>query len=67
MCDQCGKRFKLKSTLTMHRKIHSQVRPYKCLKCTKAFYILKDLVRHNLIHLGKDFFLKSITVCTTLS
>lgn len=52
MCDQCGKRFKLRSTLMAHRKIHSNNKSYCCTICTKAFHNLKDLHRHTLIHTG---------------
>lgn len=56
MCDQCGKRFKLKWALTVHRKIHSHLRPHKCANCSKAFVNAKDLHRHELIHSGKTFY-----------
>lgn len=52
MCDQCGKRFKLKWALNVHRRSHSAIRPYVCNICEKAFANGKDLLRHELIHSG---------------
>ena len=32
-CDVCKKSFKYKSRLTIHKRIHSEVKPYKCEMC----------------------------------
>ncbi|KAL1491942.1 hypothetical protein ABEB36_012459 [Hypothenemus hampei] len=50
MCDQCGRRFKLKWALSVHRRSHSNIRPHACNICPKTFVNLKDLQRHLLIH-----------------
>ncbi len=36
-CDQCGKAFYCKNTLSQHLRIHSGVTPYKCEYCGKGF------------------------------
>lgn len=53
MCDQCGKRFKLKWALSVHRRSHLPVRQFECGMCSKAFVNNKDLQRHSLVHAGK--------------
>lgn len=53
MCDQCGKRFKQKWALNIHRKSHMRVRAHECGICHKAFVNLKDLQRHSFTHAGK--------------
>lgn len=53
MCDQCGKRFKLKWALTVHKRSHLKIRPHQCGNCMKTFVNAKDLGRHKLIHIGK--------------
>ncbi|KAL1502669.1 hypothetical protein ABEB36_007782 [Hypothenemus hampei] len=50
MCDQCGRRFKLKWALSVHRRSHSNIRPHACNIYPKTFVNLKDLQRHLLIH-----------------
>lgn len=55
MCDQCGRRFKLKSALSVHRKSHLNIRPHVCNVCQKSFVNHKDLQRHDLIHSGNKF------------
>lgn len=52
MCDECGKRFKLKNALTVHRRSHMRLRPHKCSDCCKTFINSKELRRHQLIHQG---------------
>lgn len=51
MCDQCGKRFKLKWALTVHKRSHLKIRPHQCTNCLKTFVNAKDLGRHKLIHI----------------
>lgn len=53
MCEQCGKRFKLKWALTVHNRSHIRLRPHKCLSCARTFVNAKDLHRHELIHSSK--------------
>lgn len=37
-CDKCEDKFPTKNTLTIHvRKVHLQIKPYKCFHCQKTF------------------------------
>lgn len=35
-CNDCGRRFRLKCTLTAHRTIHSNDRPFECWMCHRS-------------------------------
>lgn len=35
-CNECGRRFRLKCTLTAHRTIHSTERPFECWMCHRS-------------------------------
>lgn len=35
-CNECGRRFRLKCTLTAHRTIHSSERPFECWMCHRS-------------------------------
>lgn len=35
-CNECGRRFRLKCTLTAHRTIHSNDRPFECWMCHRS-------------------------------
>ena len=36
-CDVCKKNYKSKTYLSVHKKIHSNDKPYKCEDCDKSF------------------------------
>lgn len=36
-CNECGRRFRLKCTLTAHRTIHSTDRPFECWMCHRSY------------------------------
>lgn len=35
-CHTCGRKFRLKCTLTAHRTVHSNERPYACYLCHRS-------------------------------
>ena len=45
-CDVCGKFFKLRRNMLKHKKLHFQLRPYKCKECGKSFIRRNTLVKH---------------------
>lgn len=54
-CNQCGKFFKTKYTLSIHLKMpdHTQSRPFVCNVCGKGFRLSSTLCRHKIIHTEK--------------
>lgn len=43
VCNECGRRFRLKCTLTAHRTIHSSDRPFECWMCHRSYVYLTYL------------------------
>ena len=52
-CDVCKKTCKTKSSLIIHKRIHSGEKSYKCDVCDKGFIHKSSLTRHMLVHSGK--------------
>ncbi|XP_063814543.1 zinc finger protein 271-like [Pseudophryne corroboree] len=52
MCSECGKRFKLKSSLSRHQHKHKEGRPFCCSDCGKRFLSRSALDRHQINHIG---------------
>merc|ERR1739838_808668 len=54
VCKKCNKSFSTKSCLKDHMKIHTNIKPFKCALCVKAFTQPNELAQHNVrIHTRK--------------
>lgn len=53
-CNICGKKFVRNSTLTIHKRIHSGVRPYECDVCSFSFKQKGDMKRHRMRHFKNE-------------
>lgn len=49
-CSECGKKYKQKSTLVKHQKLHTGVSCFICMKCDKCFTQRSNLIRHERSH-----------------
>ncbi|KAG9312960.1 hypothetical protein JVU11DRAFT_6396 [Chiua virens] len=54
VCDfpGCGKAFAITGALTIHKRIHNGLRPFKCKFCDKAFSESSNLSKHLRTHTG---------------
>uniref|UniRef100_A0A6A7G4H9 Zinc finger protein 62 homolog n=1 Tax=Hirondellea gigas TaxID=1518452 RepID=A0A6A7G4H9_9CRUS len=52
-CPICDMTFSSKACLKKHRRVHSNIRPFKCKNCPKAFKQRSDLGRHQRVHTGE--------------
>ena len=53
MCDLCGRGFRQKSQLRLHKKRHLGDKKYDCTFCSSKFITKGDLQRHIKSHLGQ--------------
>ena len=52
LCSECGKSFKRKDRLKIHKQIHTGVKSFKCNMCEK-FFSRKDILKeHSRVHIG---------------
>jgi hypothetical protein len=61
-CGRCGRRFKRRSALIIHQRIHSGDRPFACpfAGCGLRFSDGSNFRRHRLLHEGGDVFFCSL-------
>ncbi|XP_045860699.1 zinc finger protein 311 isoform X1 [Meles meles] len=52
-CHECGKAFKTRKQLCVHRVTHTGEKPFRCAQCGKAFSSPSALCRHRKAHGGE--------------
>ncbi|XP_068112815.1 zinc finger protein 432-like isoform X2 [Hyperolius riggenbachi] len=55
-CAECGKCFRSKSELIIHRTVHRRVKGFPCSECGKVFELKTKLNRHQRVHKGENVF-----------
>ncbi|XP_062239751.1 zinc finger and SCAN domain-containing protein 12-like [Platichthys flesus] len=55
-CSECAKRYRYKSALIQHSRVHTGEKPFSCSECGKRFRIKKGLTYHMRIHTGEKPF-----------
>lgn len=55
-CDICGKSFAFKYQLIVHRRYHSERKPFICQVCGQAFTSTLELTTHGKAHDGNNMF-----------
>ena len=53
-CPECDKKFKCRSTLNTHRRIHTGEKSFACADCDKMFKHKNHLNIHRRIHTGES-------------
>lgn len=52
LCDECGKCFKNRKSVTKHKLHHNRKRVFQCVECNKAYMRKDHLRRHMNTHLS---------------
>ncbi|XP_025047649.1 zinc finger protein 271-like [Alligator sinensis] len=52
-CGLCGKQFRRRSYLAVHRRVHLEDGPYPCALCDKLFVFKGDFIKHYGFHTGE--------------
>lgn len=52
----CNRRFRIKSSMTSHLRVHLGIRTYNCEVCERKFLDITSLKRHRLLHTGEKPF-----------